>query len=138
MQEIVIAADHAGFILKQKIIDYLIQKGYQVIDLGCGSEEAVDYPDYAQKLAKEVRENRGILVCGSGIGMSIAANRFSHIRAALCGDVLMAQLAREHNDANILVMGARVTTTEMALNCVNVFLTTEFKAGRHKERVDKL
>ena len=137
--KILIAADHAGFLLKQILVKTLIDLKYQVIDLGCHNEELVDYPDYAQALCKEMDDNhRGILVCGSGIGMSMAANRFKHIRAALCINANMARMSREHNDANILVLGARIIDKETALACLNEFLLTEFKGEKHKVRVDKL
>jgi ribose 5-phosphate isomerase B len=140
MQTIVIAADHAGFELKQKIILYLKGQQYNVLDLGCDNMDAVDYPDYASRLCQNIgdRYSTGILICGSGIGMSIAANRFKHIRAALCADADIAQLSREHNDANVLVLGARIIDQEVAFSCINKFLNTEFKGGKHQIRVGKL
>ncbi len=134
--KILIAADHAGFALKKILIEAL---NYKVVDLGCHINDSVDYPDYAQALCKKMGNNdRGILICGSGIGMSMAANRFKHIRAALCTNVYMAKMAREHNDANVLVLGARIIDEETALACLNEFLLTEFKGEKHKIRVDKL
>lgn len=133
----VIASDHAGFELKQVITQFLKDNNQEFIDLGCNNTDSVDYPDYAHKLASNLK-NKGILICGSGIGMSIAANRFSHIRAALCITPEMAKLSREHNDANVLVLGARITNQNTALECVKVFMNTEFKAGHHQIRVDKL
>ena len=135
---IVIASDHAGFELKQHIIKNFPDK---FLDLGCDSVEAVDYPDYAYKLAKAIQEkkaNIGVLICGSGIGMSIAANRFPNIRAALCTNALMAKFAREHNDANILVLGARIIDEKTAIECLSVFMNTPFKGERHQIRIDKL
>ncbi len=136
-----IACDHAGFILKQMIANHLKNLGYKVNDHGCFSEDAVDYPDYAKKACEEIKKevkSIGILICRSGVGMSIAANRFKHIRAALCANSLMARLAREHNDANMLVLGARFTSEAIAIECVNEFLVAEFKGGKHQRRVDKL
>ena len=144
MQNIVIAiaADHAGFELKQAIISYLEDLKHKILDLGCFSMEAVDYPDYARKLCQAIKDNqasRGILICGTGIGMSIAANRFQGIRAALCTGAQMARMAREHNDANVLVLGARIIEKDTGFACVNEFLTTEFKAeNKHQRRIDKL
>ncbi len=138
---IAIASDHAGFELKEQIISYLKQKKYQITDLGCFSKESVDYPDYANRLVETLKDQqvlRGILVCGTGIGMSIAANRFNHIRAALCTNSQMAKLAREHNDANVLVLGARIIDQQAALDSVQVFLDTEFTETRHQLRIDKL
>ncbi len=134
---LLIASDHAGFELKQVITQFLKDNNQEFIDLGCNNTNAVDYPDYAYKLALKITD-KAILICGSGIGMSIAANRFSHIRAALCNDPEMAKLAREHNDANVLVLGARIIDQNTALKCLKVFLNTEFKAGHHQIRVDKL
>lgn len=137
MRDIVIAADHAGFQLKQQLIEYL--KDHQVTDLGCFSETAVDYPDYAKKLAAEISSSKmGILICGSGIGMSISANRLNNIRAALCMNEELAKLAREHNDANVLVLGARFTDLDTAKKCLDNFLNTPFNAGKHQQRVEKL
>lgn len=136
-----IASDHAGFELKQVLLEYLTKENYLVNDHGCFSEEAVDYPDYAKKLCFAMSQNqiiKGILICGSGIGMSIIANRYKYIRAALCHNSEMARLARRHNDANILVLGARFIDKEEAIACVHEFLITNFEAGRHKIRVDKL
>ncbi len=136
-QTIVIAADHAAYKLKQYLVTVLTAQGHTVIDLGTNTEESVNYPDYAQSLARYVLEHncKGILICGTGIGMSIAANRFKGIRAALCHSVDYAKLSREHNDANVLVLGARFTTETEALNITNTWLSTEFLAGRHAERL---
>lgn len=136
---IIIASDHAGFELKKYIIAQLKEENF--IDLGCNSLDSVDYPDYAQILAKTMQKNAakfGILICGTGIGMSIAANRFSYIRAALCTSASMAQKAREHNDANVLVLGARIIDNNTALECIKIFIATKFLGGRHDNRIEKL
>ncbi len=135
---ITIASDHAGFNLKEQIIEYLENTDYKTEDMGCFSEESVDYPDYAEKLCKNLKNKIGILICGSGIGMSIYANRFSNIRAALCLNEEMAILSRQHNNANILVLGARIIEPNIAIKCVDNFLTTNFLGGKHQTRVDKL
>ena len=140
-ETVVIAVDHAGFELKATIKEQLSAMGYAILDLGTSGPEAVDYPDFAQAVAAAITEGlaqRGVLVCGSGIGMSIAANRHSGIRAALCHDADAARLSRRHNDANVLVMGARVIGAEAAKACVEAFFTTDFEAGRHVRRVEKL
>lgn len=141
VKTIAVAADHAGFELKNRIADLLRAEGYAVTDLGTNSAERVDYPDYGYKLAEEIaagRAERGIAVCGSGIGISIALNRNPAVRAALCGDLLSARLARQHNDANVIAMGARLIGADVAYECVKIFLTTEFEGGRHAGRVAKL
>lgn len=139
MQAILIASDHAGFELKNIIKNYLLGKEYNVSDFGSYDQESVDYPDYSHKLCNALsNEQVGILICGTGIGMSIAANRFSHIRAALCCNSIMTRFAREHNDANILVLGARIIDEVTALESVDIFLNTKFQAGKHKIRVDKI
>jgi ribose 5-phosphate isomerase B len=138
---IAIAADHAGFALKSAVAAYLRAKGYEVLDLGTNSEDRVDYPDYGVKLAEAVakgKAKRGIGICGSGIGVSIALNRNPMIRAALCHDVNTATLARQHNDANVLALGARIISEDVALKCVDAFLNTDFEGGRHAARVEKL
>lgn len=138
-KKIVIASDHAGFALKKYIRTNL--QDLDITDLGPDDVKSVDYPDYAVKLANFMKKNEdylGILICGSGIGISIAANRFSHIRAALCVDETMASLAREHNDANVLVLGARITNEKKALKIIKSFLNTKFARGRHLARVEKL
>ena len=137
---IVIASDHAGFALKEKIKEYFNTQ-YNFTDLGTNSEDSVDYPDFAAKMAEFMLKNpnyRGILLCGSGIGISIAANRHKHIRAALCHNETTAELSRLHNDANILVMGARIVNETEAFSITDRFLGTEFAAGRHQLRVTKL
>ena len=140
-RKIIIAADHAGYERKSEIIDYLTKQGNEVKDLGTHNHESVNYPQYAQNLANFMENNQqyiGILICGSGIGMSIAVNRFKHIRAALCTNVEMAQLSRFHNDANILVLGARILSKESSLEILEVFLKSKFLAGRHELRVKNL
>jgi ribose 5-phosphate isomerase B len=138
---ILIASDHAAVALKSELITELRALGYAPTDLGTHSTESVDYPDYAAALAKGIKEGkaeRGVMLCGSGIGMSIAANRHSHIRAALCQSGLEARLARKHNDANVLCLGARIIGSERAKDCLREFLKTEFEGGRHKKRLEKL
>jgi len=141
-KKIYIASDHAGFLLKDFLVKELKKARFDVIDLGCDSEEkSVDYPDYAQKLCKKVAEKSsdfGILICGSGVGISIAANRFKHIRAALCHNIKSAKLARAHNDANVLCLGGRIIKNSTALSITRNFLATKFEGGRHEARVRKL
>lgn len=148
--KIFIANDHAAVELKNNIVSFLKSSGFVVEDLGCNDNKKVDYPDYAnalcERLLREIesknieskKEAKGILLCGSGIGMSIAANRHNHIRAALCTEPFSAQLAREHNDANVLCLGARLTGSDMAEQIIRSFLNAEFLHGRHEERVKKL
>jgi ribose 5-phosphate isomerase B len=142
MINVIIASDRAGLGLKSFLIGQKLSNGdYHFVDFGTNSEEAVDYPDYARKVALAIlagEANFGILICGTGIGMSIAANRFKGIRAGLCHNSLEARLAREHNDANILCIGARIIGNECALENVNVFLSTAFSGGRHSDRIRKL
>jgi ribose 5-phosphate isomerase B len=137
--KILIASDHAGFDLKKTLI---VEASFEFIDLGCdSSENSVDYPDYAQKLCKEINDKnqlKGILICGSGIGISIAANRFKNIRAALCHNVKSAKLARAHNDANVLCLGARMIKSQAATSIIKAFFSTEFEGARHAARVAKL
>jgi len=140
-ETIAIASDHAGFDLKAVLARLLEGQGYKVLDLGPLEQEKVDYPDSANALAEKIRNGeaaRGVLICGSGIGISIAANRHPWIRAALCHDGLSARLARQHNDANVLVLGARLIGVEVALDCLDLFLKTPFDGGRHAPRVAKL
>lgn len=139
--DIAIATDHAGVRLKNKIIEHLQKIGMNVLDLGTDTEERVDYPDYANKMVEEIIEKRvpkGILICGTGIGMSIAANRSSNIRAALCFNEFMAERARSHNDANILVLGSKISEDEVSLKMVDLFLYTQFEGGRHTGRLAKI
>jgi ribose 5-phosphate isomerase B len=138
---IAIASDHAALALKADLALWLADQGHEVDDLGPQGAESVDYPDYGYSLAEEVasgRADRGIALCGSGIGISIAANRHPACRAALVSEPLSARLAREHNDANVIAMGARLIGIEMAKACVGTFLATPFGGGRHQNRVDKL
>jgi ribose 5-phosphate isomerase B len=140
-ETIAIAADHGGFELKATLVAFLRERGIEVEDLGTDGPGSVDYPDFAEAVVQALlsgRAQRGILLCGSGIGMSIAANRHKGIRAALCHDGLTARLARQHNDANILVLGGRLLGTEAAKDCLVNFLTTLFEGGRHARRVGKL
>ena len=137
---IVIGADHGGYELKLAVIELLQELGHKVLDVGCFSQESVDYPDYAQSACEQVINGdaeRGILICGTGVGMSIAANRRRKIRAALCHDEFTSRLSREHNDANMLCLGARVTGSGVALEIVRVWLNTEFTGGRHQQRISK-
>lgn len=136
-----IASDHAGFELKSLIINYLEIKGYKVTNLGTNSSKPVDYPDYASKVVDTILEGRarfGLLICGTGIGMSIAANRRSGIRAALCADTFTVEQARAHNDANILVVGARVIDFQTLVEMIEKFLSTDFESGRHLIRLKKI
>jgi ribose 5-phosphate isomerase B len=138
---IALAADHAGFELKDALAAWLREAGHEVTDLGTNGPESVDYPQFGAKLAAEIvsgRCERGIAVCGSGIGISIAINREPACRCARVDDPLSARLAREHNDANVLAMGARLIGQDMARACVTAFLGTEFAGGRHQRRVDQL
>ena len=138
---IAIGSDHAGFSVKETIRTYLESAGYAVSDLGTSSEQSVDYPDYGKAVGKAVVSRQadfGIAVCGTGIGISIAANKLPGVRAALAHDVNTARLAREHNDANVLALGGRVVTGEAAIEMVRVFLTTAYLGGRHQCRLDKI
>ncbi len=142
MQEkIIIGCDHAAYALKETIRKYLIEKAnIQMEDAGAFSESSVDYPDFGIKVAKAVSEGKfrqGILLCGTGLGMSMVANRFPHVRAALCNDLFSAIMSRKHNDANILVMGARVIGDILAIEIVNTWLKTPFEGGRHQNRLNK-
>jgi ribose 5-phosphate isomerase B len=139
--KIAIGADHAGFLLKEKLKTYLISKGYEVKDFGCFSEERADYPDFAHPVAIAVEEKEadfGLLMCGSGNGINMTANKHKGIRAALCWNAEIAKLARLHNDANILTLPARYMSEDEAKKCVDVFYTTAFEGGRHADRVKKI
>lgn len=141
MPALYIAADHAGFQLKQTLLQKLEGGSYSFEDLGASSEDSVDYPDYAKILVEKMERAEdayGILICGSGIGMCIAANRSKRIRAALCSSPEQARLARAHNDANVLCLGSRFIDSSVALECVRAFLNTPFEGGRHSRRVEKL
>lgn len=138
---IAVGADHAGYHVKEAVKKFLESSGYQVDDMGTWSEESVDYPDYAKKVAERVVEGKddfGFLACGTGIGMSIAANKIEGIRAAVAHDVMTARLARQHNNANVLALGGRVVTDAQAIEIVKDFLATDFRVGRHQRRVDKI
>jgi ribose 5-phosphate isomerase B len=139
--KIAIASDHAAIDLKAELRDWLIEQGHEVADLGPASGDSVDYPDFGYLLAGVVADGtaaRGVALCGSGIGISIAVNRNPAVRCALVSEPLSASLAREHNDANVVAMGARLTGSDMAKACLTAFLETEFAGGRHQRRVDKL
>ena len=138
---VAVACDHAGITLKPLVIETLEARGITVLDLGTNGDESVDYPLYGEKAACAIEESaatRAIVICGSGIGISIAANRSPAVRAALCQSALMAKLARQHNDANVLALGARLIGPEVAADCIRAFLDTEFEGGRHQRRVDLL
>ena len=138
---IALGADHAGFHLKEALKAWLIEQGYQVVDYGTHSPESVDYPDYAAQVAEAVADQkveRGVLVCGTGIGMAITANKVPGVRAALCSDLYTARVSREHNDANVLALGGRLMGPEMALDILRMWLETDFAGGRHSRRGDKI
>ncbi len=140
-ERIGLASDHAGFALKTVLAQCLAEWGYEVLDLGTDSEERVDYPEFGDKLARAVAGGevaRGIVVCGTGVGISIAANRHPGVRAALCHDVTGARLSRQHNDANVLALGQRMIGQGVAVDCLRAFLDAEFEGGRHTSRVAKL
>jgi len=140
-KEIVLASDHAGFKLKEIIKKYLIKKRKKILDLGTKNNNSVDYPDVAHLFARKLKKsnsNTGILICGSGIGMSIVANRHKNVRAALCYNKKTAFLSRKHNNANVIVFGSRLTKRNVALKCIDVFLKTDFERGRHLRRVNKI
>ena len=139
--KLVIGSDHGGYNLKEKVKKILSAAQHEVEDVGTFNEDSCDYPDYAEKVAQTVasgRADRGILICGTGIGMSISANKVKGIRAALCTDTYMARMSRAHNDANILVLGGRVLGPGLAEDIVNIWLTTAFEGGRHAQRVKKM
>ncbi len=141
MTAIAIGADHAGFALKESVKSWLLSQGHTVVDFGTSGPAAVDYPDYAAPVGDAVSAGtaeRGVLVCGSGIGMAIAANKIAGVRAAVCGDVASARLCREHNDTNVLALGARTTEQGQAVQIVDAWLTTPFAGGRHVRRVEKM
>ncbi len=139
--QIAIASDHAGLELRRVIADHLAQAGHTVTDHGPDSGDSVDYPDYAEKVARAVADDAsdlGILVCGSGVGMSIAANKVQGVRAALCANAYLGEMARAHNNANVLCLGERITGVGLALTIVDAFVSTKFEGGRHSRRVDKI
>jgi ribose 5-phosphate isomerase B len=140
-KKICISSDHAGFKLKESIKDFLINKNISIIDLGPMNENSVDYPDYAKKISNRIKSKRsdvGILVCGSGTGMAISANKIKGIRAAVCYNSRSTRLSRQHNDANIIAIGSRLTKRNTALQLVSIFLGTKFEGGRHLRRVKKI
>lgn len=139
--KIALSADHAGFELKEKIYKHLIDKGHSVTDFGTYSRESIDYPEFAYVASKSIVEHNnelGILICGSGVGVSITANKVKGIRAANCFNKEMASLARKHNNANVICFGARFIEPEQAIAMADIFISTEFEGGRHKVRVDKI
>ena len=140
-ERVVLASDHAGFNLKEEIKKFLIKKRKEVLDLGTKNAKSVDYPDYAHLLSRNMKNNKnqlGILICGSGTGMSMAANKHKNIRAALCYDAKSTKLSRLHNNANVMTIGSRLIKKKVALKCVDTFLNTKFDGGRHVRRVKKI
>lgn len=138
-EKIYIASDHAGYILKEKLCKHLLEKKINFTDLGAHDEKSCDYPDYAHLLAQKIDQTSfGVLICGSGIGISIAANRHSNIRCALCGESLSAELSRKHNDANVLALGGRLLGVDLAIDILEKFINTPFEEGRHIQRIQKI
>ena len=141
MKKIVIASDHAGYSLKEYVKKFLLKKKLSLKDVGTKSEDRVDYPDYAHKLSKIIKKNKntlGVLICGSGQGMIMTANKHKNIRAALCYNVKSTKLSRLHNDANIITLGSRLISKKNAIKYLNIFLKTKFEGGRHKKRLKKI
>jgi len=141
LKKIFISSDHAGYKLKELIKLHLDKKKFKYTDLGPMNNDKVDYPDYAHKVAKKVKSNKnhvGILICGSGMGMNITANRHTNVRAAQCFNLKSTKLSRLHNNANIITLGSRLLTKKNALNCVSIFLNTKFDGGRHAKRIEKI
>jgi ribose 5-phosphate isomerase B len=141
LEKIIIASDHAGFRLKEKLVRWLIKNRYEIRDLGCFSEDSVDYPDYAHPLADAVEKGEfdyGITICGSGNGISMASNKHQKIRSAVCWNEEIGRLARAHNDANICALPGRFLTEAEAIAIIKIFLSTPFEAGRHKRRIEKI
>jgi ribose 5-phosphate isomerase B len=141
MTIVALGADHAGFPLKEDLKTWLIARGYDVVDLGTQSAESVDYPDFAVGVGSAItagKADRGVLVCGTGIGMAMAANKVPGVRAAACTDAFSARMSREHNDANILALGARITARDAAIEILEIWLGAEFAGGRHARRVEKI
>ena len=139
-EKVILASDHAGFKLKEEIKNFLIKKKEKILDLGTKNTKSVDYPDFAHRLSKKMKNNKnqfGILICGSGTGMSMAANKHKNIRAALCFNVKSTKLSRLHNNANVMTIGSRLIKKNVALKCVNIFLKTNFDGGRHIRRIKK-
>ena len=141
IKKVILASDHAGFKLKEDIKKFLIKKRKKILDLGTKNNNSVDYPDYAHLLSKKMKRNKnqfGILICGSGTGMSMVANKHKNIRAALCYNLKSTKLSRSHNNANVMTLGSRLIKKKVALQCVNIFLKTDFDGGRHIRRVKKI
>jgi ribose 5-phosphate isomerase B len=141
MTSIILTSDHAGYPLKEAVKSYLSDQGFGVVDMGPFDDQTVDYPDFAAPAAREVSEGRvpwGIFICGSGVGMAMVANRFHGVRAVHCLDTQTAEMARKHNNANVLTLGGRTTSVEKALDIVKVFLNTTFDGGRHQRRIEKI
>ena len=141
IKKVILASDHAGFKLKEDIKKFLIKKRKKILDLGTKNNNSVDYPDYAHLLSKKMKRNKnlfGILICGSGTGMSMVANKHKNIRAALCYNLKSTQLSRSHNNANVMTLGSRLIKKKVALQCVNAFLKTNFVGGRHTRRIKKI
>jgi ribose 5-phosphate isomerase B len=139
--KVAIGSDHAGFELKEMISNIVKEMGNEVIDMGTGSSCSVDYPDYAEAVADAVSKGkveRGILICGTGIGMSIVANKFKNVRAALCNDIFTAKMSRLHNDANILCLGGKIIGKDLAKEIVHIWFSTHFEGGRHEKRLEKI
>ena len=140
-RKVIIGSDHAGFELKLKIIEYKFKEKINFSDVGTFTRESVDYPDYGKLVAQKIDSGKflvGVLICGSGVGMSIVANRYKNVRAALCINENMAKLSRQHNDANVIVLGSRLISFEQAIKCLEGFLFTSFEKGRHTARINKL
>ena len=141
IKKVILASDHAGFKLKEDIKKFLIKKRKKILDLGTKNNNSVDYPDYAHLLSKKMERNKnqfGILICGSGTGMSMVANKHKNIRAALCYNLKSTKLSRSHNNANVMTLGSRLIKKKVALQCVNAFLKTNFVGGRHTRRIKKI
>ena len=141
IKRVLLASDHAGFKLKTKIKNFLIKKGNTVLDLGTKNTNSVDYPDYAHHLSRKMKTDKnqfGILVCGSGIGMDMTANKHKNIRAALCYNAKSTKLSRQHNDANVMAIGSRLIKRSVAIKCVSIFINTNFEGGRHIRRISKI
>ena len=141
IKKVILASDHAGFKLKESIKRFLIKKRKKILDLGTTNSKSVDYPDFAHLLSRKMKNKNnivGILICGSGIGMDMAANKHKNIRAALCYNIKSTKLSRQHNDANVMAIGARLTKQDVALKCVSTFMKTNFEGGRHIRRVKKI
>jgi len=141
IKRVILASDHAGYKLKENIKKFLLKKRKKVLDLGTKNSKSVDYPDFAHLLSKKMTNNKnefGILVCGSGIGMDMAANKHKNIRAALCYNLRSTKLSRQHNNANVMTIGSRLTKKNVALKCVSTFMKTNFDGGRHQRRVKKI